>query len=316
MTRYIATRLISAIPTLFGVSVLVFLAIRLVPGTIVDQILGADALPTKETVDSLKAYFGIDQPIHTQYARWIGNLLQGDLGTSWRTSQPVTSMIASRLPVTLELTAGAMLVALITGIPLGILSAMRENTRLDHVIRIASLFSLSVPIFWQAAMLILILSVYFHWTPPVGYVDPIDDAGTNLRIMILPCLVLGTSVAATIMRVTRSSMLDVMRQDYIRTARAKGQRERIIVWSHGLKNALIPVITVAGLQIGYLLGGAVVTEEVFTLPGLGRLVLGAIQQRDYPVVQGIVVMTAMFLMIMNLLVDLSYGLLDPRVRLR
>jgi peptide/nickel transport system permease protein len=314
LAKYIATRLVSVIPTLFGISVLVFLAVRFIPGTIVDQILGADSIPTQETIDSLRAYFGIDQPIHTQYLRWIGDAVQGDLGTSWRTSQPVASMIAARLPVTIELTVAAMFVALVTGIPLGILSAMRENTRLDHVIRIASLFSLSVPIFWQAAMLILVLSLWFNWTPPAGYVGPIEEPGTNFRMMILPSIVLGTSVSATIMRMTRSSMLDVMRQDYIRTARAKGQAERVIVWAHGLKNALIPVITVAGLQVGYLLGGAVITEEVFTLPGLGRLVLGAIHQRDYPVVQGAVLFIAAMFILINLIVDVIYAYVNPTLR--
>lgn len=301
------------IPTLVGVSILVFLLIRLIPGTIVEQMLGAEAQVTEELLARLRSFFGLDQPIHVQYANWLAQALQGDLGVSWRVGMPVQQMILARLQVTAELTLGAMLVALIVGIPFGIVSAIKENTALDHVIRIASLFSLSMPIFWQAAMMILILSVWLRWAP-VGYVDLAADPGANVRQMILPWIVLGTAVAATIMRMTRSCLLDVMRQDYIRTARAKGLRERVVIWSHALKNAMIPVVTVAGVQVGYLLGGAVVTEEVFTLPGIGRLVLWAIYQRDYPLVQGTVLFIAVTFALTNLVVDAIYGYLDPRIR--
>ena len=301
------------IPTLIGVSILVFLLVRLIPGTIVEQMLGAEAQVTEELLARLRSFFGLDQPIHVQYANWLAQALQGDLGVSWQVGMPVQRMILARLQVTAELTLGAMLVALVVGIPFGIISAIKENTALDHVIRIASLFSLSMPIFWQAAMMILILSVWLRWAP-VGYVDLAADPGANVRQMILPWIVLGTAVAATIMRMTRSCLLEVMRQDYIRTARAKGLRERVVIWSHALKNAMIPVITVAGLQVGYLLGGAVVTEEVFTLPGIGRLVLWAIYQRDYPLVQGTVLFIAVAFALTNLVVDAIYGYLDPRIR--
>ena len=290
-----------------------FLLVRLIPGTIVEQMLGAEAQVTEELLARLRSFFGLDQPIHVQYANWSAQALQGDLGVSWRVGMPVQQLILARLQVTAELTLGAMLVALIVGIPFGIVSAIKENTALDHVIRIASLFSLSMPIFWQAAMMILILSVWLRWAP-VGYVDLAADPGANVRQMILPWIVLGTAVAATIMRMTRSCLLDAMRQDYIRTARAKGLRERVVIWSHALKNAMIPVVTVAGVQVGYLLGGAVVTEEVFTLPGIGRLVLWAIYQRDYPLVQGTVLFIAVTFALTNLVVDAIYGSLDPRIR--
>ena len=313
MFRYMIARLLSMIPTLVGVSVLVFLLVRLIPGTIVEQMLGAEAQVTEELLARLRTFFGLDQPIHVQYAHWLAHALRGDLGVSWQVGMPVQQMILARLQVTAELTLGAMLVALVVGIPFGIVSAIKENTTLDHVIRIASLFSLSMPIFWQAAMMILILSVWLRWAP-VGYVDLAADPGANVRQMILPWIVLGTAVAATIMRMTRSCLLEVMRQDYIRTARAKGLRERVVIWSHALKNAMIPVVTVAGVLVGYLLGGAVVTEEVFTLPGIGRLVLWAIYQRDYPLVQGTVLFIAVAFALTNLVVDAIYGYLDPRIR--
>lgn len=313
MFRYLIARLLSLIPTLVGVSILVFLLVRLIPGTIVEQMLGAEAQVTEELLARLRTFFGLDQPIHLQYGNWLAHALRGDLGVSWQVGMPVQQMILARLQVTAELTLGAMLVALVVGIPFGILSAIKENTALDHVVRIASLFSLSMPIFWQAAMMILMLSVWLRWAP-VGYVDLFADPGANVRQMILPWIVLGTSVAATIMRMTRSCLLEVMRQDYIRTARAKGLRERVVIWSHALKNAMIPVVTVAGVQVGYLLGGAVVTEEVFTLPGIGRLVLWAIYQRDYPLVQGTVLFIAVMFALTNLAVDAIYGYLDPRIR--
>lgn len=312
MQRYLLKRIVSLIPTLFGVTLLVFLMVRLIPGSIVEQIIG-DMQVTEEFVNRLRTFFGLDRPIHEQYAIWLGNVLRGDLGRSWRTDLPVSQMIVERLPVTFQLTAGAMLVALIVGIPLGILSAIRENTRLDHVVRVVSLFSLSIPVFWQATMLILGLSLWFRWAP-LGYIDPFKDPVGNFQLMFWPCVVLGTSSAAQIMRLTRSSLLDVMRQDYIRTARAKGLGESPVVWGHALKNSFIPVLTVAGLQVGYLLGGLVVTEEVFTLPGIGRLLLWGIYQRDYPLIQGTILFVAVLFLLTNLIVDLLYGYFDPRIR--
>lgn len=314
MRRYVLVRALSILPTLWGVSVAVFLMIRLIPGTIVEQMIGTEGTYSEQSTRALRAFFGLDQPIHVQYARWLGRLLRGDLGTSWRTGIPVLEMITSRLQVTLELTLGAMLVALAVGVPLGIVSARRENTRLDHAVRLLSLFSLSIPVFWQATMLILATSLWLNWAPGVDFVSPWKSLRANLAIIALPSLALGTAVAAVFMRMTRSSLLEVMRQDYIRTARAKGIREQGVVWSHALKNSLIPLITVAGVQIGYLLGGVVVTEEVFTLPGVGRLILWAVFQRDYPLVQGAVLFVSLLFMLSNLVVDLIYAYVDPRIR--
>jgi peptide/nickel transport system permease protein len=227
---------------------------------------------------------------------------------------PVGKMIFDRLAVTAELGLLALVISLLVGIPLGTLSAIRENTALDHVARIVSLFSLSMPIFWQAAMLILGLSLWFNWVPPVDYASPIKSPVANLTQMLLPSLVLGTVVAAQVMRMTRSSLLEVLRHDYVRTARAKGLAEAMMIRRHAFKNALIPIITIIGVQIGYLLGGAVVTEEVFTLPGIGRLVLNAVYERDYPLVQGTILFIAVLFMLSNLAVDLLYAYLDPRIR--
>ena len=314
MRRYVLVRTLSILPTLLGVSVAVFLMIRLIPGTIVEQMIGTEGTYSEQSMRALRAFFGLDQPIHVQYGRWLGQVLRGDLGTSWRTGLPVLQMITSRLQVTLELTLGAMLVALAVGIPLGIVSARRENTRLDHTVRVVSLFSLSIPVFWQATMLILATSLWLDWAPAVDFVSPFTSLRANLAIIALPSLALGTAVAAVFMRMTRSTLLEVMRQDYIRTARAKGLREPAVVWGHALKNSLIPLITVVGVQVGYLLGGVVVTEEVFTLPGVGRLILWAVFQRDYPLVQGTILFVSLLFMLSNLLVDLVYAYVDPRIR--
>jgi peptide/nickel transport system permease protein len=314
MRRYALVRTLSIVPTLIGVSVAVFLMMRLIPGTVVDQMIGTEGTYSEQSMRALRAFFGLDQPIHVQYARWLGQVLRGDLGTSWRTGLPVLQMITSRLQVTLELTLGAMLVALALGVPLGIVSARRENTRLDHGVRVLSLFSLSIPVFWQATMLILATSLWLDWAPAVDFVSPLTSLRANLAIIALPSLALGTAVAAVFMRMTRSTLLEVMRQDYIRTARAKGLREPAVVWGHALKNSLIPLITVAGVQVGYLLGGVVVTEEVFTLPGVGRLILWAVFQRDYPLVQGTILFVSLLFMLSNLVVDLVYAYVDPRIR--
>ena len=300
--------------TLFGVTVIVFLLVRLIPGTIVSQMMGTEALTSYETVESLRRYFGLDQPLHVQYYQWITRVLTGDLGVSWRTAVPVTEYILSRLPVTLELTGIAIIVALFIGLPAGVVSALKQNKPVDGAARILSLLGLSIPVFWQGTMFILILSLAFRWAPPLEWISPTKDLAANLNMMLLPGFCLGTASAAVIMRMTRSCMLDVLRQEYIRTARAKGLAERVVLASHALKNAMIPVVTVAGLQIGYLLGGTVVVEEVFSLPGIGRLVLSAIYQRDYPTVQGTTLLIAIMIMGVNLLVDALYAFLDPRIR--
>ena len=314
MGHYVAVRLYSMVLTLVGLSLLVFLMLRLVPGTVVEQMIGADAIVSPAMVAELKRFFGLDQPWWKQYATWIGGLARGDLGTSWRTGKPVMSLIVERLPVTIELTVLAVGFALLLGIPAGILSATRRDRAIDNVTRVGTLLGLSVPVFWQGTMLILFFSIYLRWMPPVVWVDFFTDPRRNLTIMLLPALCLGTASAANIARTTRSCMLDVLRAEYIRTAAAKGLAGHLVVLKHALKNALIPIVTVAGLQMGILLGGTVVVEEVFTLPGVGRLVLWSIYQRDYPLTQSTILFIAVLFMTINLAVDVLYGYLDPRIR--
>src|SRR5213593_2500433 len=300
--------------TLLGLTVLVFLMLRLIPGTVVEQMIGADAVVSPEMVAQLRHFFGLDQPWWLQYSRWLGGLAQGDLGTSWRTGKPVVRLILERLPVTIELTLLAVSFALVLGIAAGIVSAVRRDRAVDNVTRVGTLLGLSVPVFWQGTMLILFFSIYLRWMPPVVWVDFFTDPARNLTIMVLPALCLGTASAANIARTTRACMLDVLRSEYVRTAAAKGLARRKVILKHALKNALIPVVTVAGLQAGILLGGTVVVEEVFTLPGVGRLVLWSIYQRDYPVTQSTILFIAVLFMTVNLLVDLLYGYLEPRIR--
>src|SRR6266542_2443897 len=314
MGHYLVVRLYSMALTLAGLTVLVFLMLRLIPGTVVEQMIGADAIVSPAMVAELKRFFGLDQPWYVQYSRWLAELAQGNLGTSWRTGKPVIQLILERLPVTLELTGLAVGFALVLGIAAGIVSAIRRDRAVDNVVRVGALLGLSVPVFWQGTMLILFFSIYLRWMPPVVWVDFVADPSRNLTIMLLPALCLGTASAANIARTTRACMLDVLRSEYIRTAAAKGLAARALVLKHALKNALIPVVTVAGLQVGILLGGTVVVEEVFTLPGVGRLVLWSIYQRDYPLTQSTILFIAVMFMTINLVVDLLYGYLDPRIR--
>jgi peptide/nickel transport system permease protein len=290
--------------------------LRLIPGTVVEQMIGVDAVASPAMVAQLKAFFGLDQPWYLQYGRWIGRLFQGDLGISWRTGKPVVDLILERLPVTLELTMLSVVFALVLGMPAGVLSAVRRNGALDNITRVGTLLGLSVPVFWQGTMLILFFSLYLRWMPPVVWVDFFTDPRRNLTIMALPALCLGTAAAANIARTTRACMLDVLRSEYIRTASAKGLARGAVILKHALRNALIPVVTVVGLQMGILLGGTVVVEEVFTLPGVGRLVLWSIYQRDYPLTQSTILFIAFMFMSLNLMVDLVYGYLDPRIRYR
>ncbi|GAB4534727.1 MAG: ABC transporter permease [Anaerolineae bacterium] len=314
MQRYIANRLVAMLITLIGVTIIVFLMIRLIPGTIVELMLGTEALTSYESIESLRRYFGLDLPVYVQYYEWFSRLVVGDLGTSWRAGIPVLRFIMSRLPVTLELTVIAIIVALLIGVPAGVVSALARNSWLDNSARIIALAGLSFPLPWQGTLVVLVLSLTIGWSPSISWVSPFEDLLANLKIMLVPGICLGTVSAAVIMRMTRSSMLDVLSQDYVRTARAKGLKEWRVIVGHALKNGLIPVVTVAGLQMGWLLGGSVVIEEIFTLPGLGRLVLWAIYQRDYPTVQGTVLFIAFMFMILNVLVDIFYAFIDPRIR--
>ena len=314
MLGYVVVRLYSMTLTLLGLTVLVFLMLRLIPGTVVEQMIGADAIVSPAMVAELTRFFGLDEPWWMQYGRWLGELARGNLGTSWRTGKPVIALILERLPVTIELTTLAVGGALLLGIPAGILSATRRDGAVDNVARVGALLGLSIPVFWQGTMLILFFSVYLRWMPPVVWVDFFTDPRRNLTIMLLPAICLGTASAANVARVTRACMLDVLRSEYIRTAAAKGLTDRLVILKHALKNALIPIVTVAGLQMGILLGGTVVVEEVFTLPGVGRLVLWSIYQRDYPLTQSTILFIAVMFMTINLVVDVLYGYLDPRIR--
>src|SRR6266540_2313466 len=316
MGRYLAWRVIGSIPTLLGVTVLTFLFIRLIPGDAIAARLGTSTALTPEQLASLRAYFGLDQPLPVQYWTWLSSLLRGDAGYSIRTGRPVIVEIAERLPVTLELAAAATLIAVFIGMPLGLLSAMRPGTRVDLATRIGGLIGLSLPSFWLGTLIIVLFSLYLRWLPNTGgYVDFVRDPLGNLALIALPAVTLGVALAAATMRMTRSAMLDVLGADYVRTAWAKGLPRGVIIRRHVLKNGLIVVVTLLGIQVGQLLGGAVVVEEIFSIPGVGRMLLAAIVQRDYALVQGAVLAIAVLFVAVNILVDLLYGYLDPRIRL-
>ncbi|MBA2371035.1 MAG: ABC transporter permease [Candidatus Limnocylindria bacterium] len=313
---YVAKRLIGAIPTLIGVSLLTFLFIRLIPGDAIAARLGTSQALTPEQLASLRAYLGLDQPLPQQYWTWLTSLLHGDLGYSIRTGRPVLVEIAQRLPATLELALAAAVIAVAVGLPLGIVSALRPRSRLDLAVRVAGLIGLSLPNFWLGTLLIVLFSLYLRWMPNTGgYVDFAQDPLANLQFLIFPAVTLGLALAAATMRMTRSAMLDVLGADYVRTARAKGLASNVVLRRHALKNALIVVVTLLGIQVGQLLGGAVVVEEIFSVPGVGRMLLNAILQRDYALVQGTVLAVALLFVALNIIVDLLYGYLDPRIRL-
>jgi len=313
--RYLGIRILSAIPTMLGVSLLTFLFIRLIPGDAIAARLGTSTALTPEQLVSLRAYFGLDQPLPVQYWDWVSSLLRGDAGYSIRTGRPVLVEIAERLPATLELAAAAAVIAVAIGIPLGLVSAMRPRSRLDVAARIGGLVGLSLPSFWLGTLIIVLFSLYLRWLPNTGgYVDFLRDPAANLRLLLFPAITLGLGLAAATMRMTRSAMIDVLSADYVRTASAKGLRRSVIVRRHVLKNGLIVVVTLLGVQVGQLLGGAVVVEEIFSIPGIGRMLLTAIVQRDYALVQGAVLVIAVLFVFVNIVVDLLYGYLDPRIR--
>ena len=316
MGRYLARRLAGAIPTLLGVSLLTFAFVRLIPGDAIAARLGTSTALTPEQLSSLRSYFGLDQPLPVQFWTWLTALLHGDAGYSIRTGRPVLVEIAQRLPATLELAGAAALIAIAVGVPLGLLSALRPRSRLDVIARIGGLLALSMPSFWLGTLIIVIFSLYLRWLPNTGgYVEFTQDPLGNLRLLLFPAITLGLALAAATMRMTRSAMLDVLGMDYVRTATAKGLAPRVIVRRHVLKNGLIVVVTLLGIQVGQLLGGAVVVEEIFSVPGVGRMLLTAIVQRDYALVQGAVLGIAILFVAVNIVVDALYGYLDPRIRL-
>ncbi len=314
MRAYLGRRLVAMALTLLGVSVLVFGMIRLVPGTVVEQLLGQAAIASPEVLAAFRRFFGLDRPLHVQYVEWLGGVLRGDFGASWLSGRPVLALFVERLPVSAELAVLAVGWSLLLGLPLGTASAVWRGGLRDAGIRVAATLGLSMPAFWQGTVLILLFSIHLGWMPSLQWVAFTQRPAANLAIMALPALTLGTATAAMVTRMARSSMLDVLGREYVRTARAKGLPEGRVTCRHALRNALIPVVTVAGVQLGYIVGGIVVVEDVFTLPGVGRLLLDAIFQRDYPVVQGVILILAAAFMALNLAVDLLYAALDPRLR--
>ena len=311
MIKYLIRRLLAVIPVLFGISLVVFFLVHLVPGDVVAILLGPTAAP--EAREALRKLFGLDQPLYLQYAEWLAGVLHGDLGTSLRTGQPVLSSILDRTWVTSELAGLAMIIALLIGIPAGVIGAVKQYSRLDYVVTIFALAGLSVPNFLLSTLLILLFSLALPLLPPSGYVPFAANPVDNLRLMIMPALALGLGAASYITRMTRSSVLETLRQDYVRTAYAKGLPSQVVIIGHALKNALIPIVTVIGIQLGYLLGGAVIVEAIFAVPGVGRLALDSINMRDYPVVQGTVLFITSVFVFINLAVDILYAYVDPRV---
>jgi peptide/nickel transport system permease protein len=314
MTKYVLRRVVLLGPTLLGISVLVFALMRLLPGDVVQVMLGTEAQLSAEQRQTLYRLFGLDAPLPLQYLRWLGDLVRGDLGVSLRTAEPVTGVIARRLPVTLELTLLAALLSWIVAVPLGVLAAIRRNGLVDLGAHLLGLIGLSVPNFWLATMLLLLTSLYLRWQPAGEWLPLLQSPRANLQHMLLPVLSLAGALVAVVMRMTRSAMLDVLGQDYVRTARAKGLAEGRVLTRHAMKNAAIPILTVMGVQVGYLLGGAAVIEVIYGLPGIGWMILNGIYQRDYPLVQGGVLFVATAFVVVNLVVDVAYAYLDPRIR--
>ena len=285
MKQYTIRRILQLIPVLLGISILIFAVMKMIPGDVISGILGVEATP--ELRAQLAAKYGLDRPYIVQYLDWIGGVLRGDLGESIRTAEPILPQILTRFQVTAELTILAAVISWFVAIPLGILAAVKRNSMVDRLIRVFALLGVSVPGFALSILLILFLSLAFGYFSPLGYVSFFEDPLRNLQIMILPASILGISISGSVMRMTRSSVLEVLRQDFVRTVRAKGASERVAVFKHVLRSALIPIVTLVGMQIGSLLGGAVIVEQIFSLPGLGQMTLTGINQRDYPVVQGL-----------------------------
>ena len=318
MQAYVLRRLLALIPTLFLASAIVFVTVRLIPGDIIDLMLSQNDLSaTKLSREQLGQALGLDRPVWEQYLRWIGGiLLHGNFGRSLWQSTPVSEQLLSRLPVTFELGVMALLIALVVAIPIGVYSAIRQDTLGDYIARSFSILMLAVPSFWIATMVMVFPSIWWGWSPEVKFVPFHENPWQSLKQMALPALILGTSLSAVTMRLTRTMMLEVLRQDYIRTAWAKGLSERLVVLRHALRNALIPVITFVGLQAPLVIGGAVIIEQIFVIPGMGLLLLDAVYQRDYPIITGVFLVVGVSITLINLLVDLSYGVLDPKVKYR
>ena len=314
MIEFLVRRAFISAVTLLIISLIVFTGVRMIPGDPARVLAGTEA--DAAGLEEIREKYGLNAPVPVQYLRWLGLAMTGDLGESIRTRTPVTWMVATKLPITIELTCLSLLVAVAIAIPAGVVAAVRRNTAWDVLASGMSLCGVSIPNFWLGIMLILLVSVRFGWLPASGFVPFAEDPLGNLERMVMPALVLGTGLAAVLMRQTRNAMIEVLSADYVRTARAKGLAQKAVVVRHALRNGLIPVVTILGLQMGALMGGAVVTEQIFVVPGFGRLIVEAVFTRDYPVVQGVVLITASSYVLINLLVDLSYSVLNPRIRVR
>ena len=312
MREYLLKRVVLIVPTLFLVTILVFLLMRLRSGDVVIQMLEGYAYA--DTVEALRRELGLDKPLYEQYFAWIGGVLRGDLGRSLWTKEPILLEFSRRFPVTLELTLLTIIISVTFGVGVGVLSAVRQETWIDYLGRIVAILALAMPVFWLAILVVVIPAIYWRWTPLWTYVPLSTDVMENLKILIFPAAVFGVSRAGPIMRITRSAMLEVQRQDYIRTAWSKGLPERSVIFKHAIKNALIPVVSIVGLQIHFYLGGSVIIESIFRLPGMGSFFVEALIRRDFPVVQSINLIGATFGLLLNLIVDFSYAYLDPRIR--
>lgn len=313
MGGYVLKRFLFTIPTLIGISILIFLLVRLLPGDIIDVLLGGDLSATEADKQLAREQLGLDGSYVEQYWRWVSGVAQGDLGFSYRNTQPVSEILLNALPITLELVFLGLLIAVVVGLPLGVVSAVRRDSRHDYAARVGGLIGVSIPNFWLATLLLLFTSRVLGWVPPLSYVSPLDDPIENLSQFILPAVSISVFTMAIVMRMVRATMLEVLGQDYVRTARAKGVTRNIVISRHALRNALIPVVTIVGFEVGILMGGAAIVEIIFGLPGVGNTLINAIFNRDYPVVQAATMLLAFTFIFVNLLVDLIYGVLDPRI---
>ena len=318
MTQYIVRRLLLFIPTMILATMMVFALFWVVPGDAAMMILtgeeGEGGRVNTEDIEQLRKELGLDRPIHVQYGEWVFNLLKGDLGTSIWYRIPVMDELKDRFLVSMELAVMAILMAFVAAVPLGVISAVKQDTKVDYVSRIFALIGIAMPTFWIGILMVYGLAYFFNWLPPLGYASLWEDPLTNLQQLVFPALALAFHDLAFTARVTRSSMLEVMREDYVRTARSKGLRERTVIGRHALKNALLPVITVSGYQFGRLLGGVIIIESIFVVPGVGSFLIDSIIHRDFVVLQGVVLLTAAVVLFLNLVIDLFYGVLDPRIR--
>jgi peptide/nickel transport system permease protein len=317
MQTYIFRRLVLAVPTVFGVTVLIFIAMRLLPGDPLEQIFGENTgiyVLSEAELEAARKSLGLDKPLVIQYLTWIGDVARGDMGSSFWTDQPISATILRRGPLTMEIGIAAVIISWIVGLPIGILAAAGRNSVLDYAARFFITLFMAIPGFWLGMTFILFTVIFFSWKPPITVYNIWDDPVKNLQIMAGPSLALGIGLGAFIARMARTQLLEVFREDYVRTARAKGLSERIVMWRHVVRNALLPVITLSGLQLAFLLGGSVAVERAFSVPGLGTALVGGIEERDWMIIQNLVLLYAIVFVIINLVVDLAYGLIDPRIR--